>query len=158
VHVTANRVISTGRRRRRHHSELFKAEAVGACQQEGVSIAAVARGINSSLLLRRWVAEASGSRTPIAIERTVPVMATESPDSYVSVPIPASPNRGPDLRRGIPQRSKREHRVAGIGGKRVRAAAQRAHEVIRVDAAWLAIAGYACWRGYRACARGERVR
>jgi transposase len=29
--------------------------------------------------------------------------------------------------------------VAGIGGKRVRAAAQRADEVIRVDAAWLAV-------------------
>ena len=29
--MSANGVISTGRRRRRQHSELFKAEAVGAC-------------------------------------------------------------------------------------------------------------------------------
>jgi len=29
--------------------------------------------------------------------------------------------------------------VASIGGKRVRTAAQRAHEVIRIDAAWLAV-------------------
>jgi transposase-like protein len=89
-------VISTGRRRRRQHSELFKAEAVGACQQEGVSIAAVAlaRGVNASLL-RRWVAEASGSQTPIAIQGTVPVMATESQDSFVSVPIPANRTEGP---------------------------------------------------------------
>ena len=33
--MSTNGVISTGRRRRRRHSELFKAEAVGACQQEG---------------------------------------------------------------------------------------------------------------------------
>jgi hypothetical protein len=54
--VSTNEVIPAGRRRRRRHSELFKAEAVGACQQEGVSIAAVAlaRGVNANLL-RRWV-------------------------------------------------------------------------------------------------------
>jgi transposase len=94
--VSTNGVISTGRRRRRQHSELFKAEAVGACQQEGVSIAAVAlaRGVNASLL-RRWVAEATGSRTPIVIQGTVPVMGTESPDGFVPVPIPANPTEGP---------------------------------------------------------------
>jgi hypothetical protein len=50
--VSTNRVISGGLRRRRAHSDLFKADAVGACQQEGVSIAAVAlaRGVNASLL------------------------------------------------------------------------------------------------------------
>jgi hypothetical protein len=32
--VSTNGVISTGRRRRRQHSELFKAEAVGACQAQ----------------------------------------------------------------------------------------------------------------------------
>jgi transposase len=93
--VSTNGVISTGRRRRRHHSELFKAEAVGACQQEGVSIAAVAlaRGVNASLL-RRWVAEAGNNRTPIAIQGTVPVMARESPDSFVPVQMPANPTEG----------------------------------------------------------------
>jgi len=44
VHVRTNAVITTGRRRRRHHSDLFKAEAVRACQQEGVSVA-LARGV-----------------------------------------------------------------------------------------------------------------
>ena len=60
--MSTNGVISTGRRRRRRHSDLFKAEAVGACQQEGVSIAAVAlaRGVNASLL-RRWPADAEKS-------------------------------------------------------------------------------------------------
>ena len=88
--MSTNGVISTGRRRRRLHSELFKAEAVGACHQEGVSIAAVAlaRGVNASLL-RRWVAEAAGGRAPIAIQRTVPVM--DSSDDFVAVPIPANP-------------------------------------------------------------------
>ena len=32
---------------------------------------------------------------PIAIQGTVPVMATESPDSFVSVPISANPTEGP---------------------------------------------------------------
>jgi hypothetical protein len=34
----------TGRRRRRNHSEQFKAEAVAACRQPGASIAATAAG------------------------------------------------------------------------------------------------------------------
>lgn len=93
--MSTNGVISSGRRRRRTHSDLFKAEAVGACQQEGVSIAAVAlaRGVNASLL-RRWLAEAGASRTPIAIQRTVPTMATESPDGFVPVPMPTNPAEG----------------------------------------------------------------
>jgi transposase len=91
--VSTNGVICSGRRRRRTHSDLFKAEAVGACQQEGVSIAAVAlaRGVNASLL-RRWMAEAGSNRTPIAIQRTVPVMATESQEGFVPVPVmPTNP-------------------------------------------------------------------
>ena len=48
-----------GRRRRRTHSLEFKAEAIAACCQAGVSIASVAlsRGLNANLL-RRWVIEA----------------------------------------------------------------------------------------------------
>jgi transposase len=43
---TVGQLVDTGRRRRTH-SEHFKAEAVGACQQPGVSVAAVAlaRGV-----------------------------------------------------------------------------------------------------------------
>ena len=55
------------RRRRRRHSAEFKAQAVAACQEPGVSIAAMAlaNGINANLL-RRWVvdAEQSQSRPP----------------------------------------------------------------------------------------------
>jgi transposase-like protein len=49
----------SGRRRRRAHSAAFKAEAVAACRQPGMSIAAaaMARAINANLL-RRWVVEA----------------------------------------------------------------------------------------------------
>ncbi len=48
-----------GRRRRRRHSEQFKAAVVGACRQPGVSIAAIAlaNGLNANLL-RRWVIDA----------------------------------------------------------------------------------------------------
>lgn len=51
--------IAVERRRRRRYSIEFKAEAVTACRQPGVSMAAVAmsRSLNANLL-RRWVAEA----------------------------------------------------------------------------------------------------
>ena len=49
------------RRRRRRHSAEFKAEAIAACLQPGISIAAVAlaRGLNANLL-RRWIVAYSG--------------------------------------------------------------------------------------------------
>lgn len=53
---TSEQSIGMVRRRRRRHSEAFKAEAVAACLRPGVSIAAVAlsRGLNANLL-RRWL-------------------------------------------------------------------------------------------------------
>lgn len=50
---------TAGRRRRRLHSDEFKADAVAAASQPGVSMASVAlaRGINANLL-RRWVRDA----------------------------------------------------------------------------------------------------
>jgi transposase-like protein len=56
---TSEQAISMVRRRRRRHSAAFKADAVAACLQPGVSIAAVAlsRGLNANLL-RRWLVEA----------------------------------------------------------------------------------------------------
>jgi transposase-like protein len=84
-------VISAGRRRRRTHSELFKAEAIGACQQEGVSIAAVAlaRGINANML-RCWVRKAERENAPIAIRRTTPLEVAREAESFVPVSLPAS--------------------------------------------------------------------
>jgi transposase len=94
--VSTNGVISTGRRRRRHHSDLFKAEAVGACQQEGVSIAAVAlaRGVNASLL-RRWLTDAERSRAPIAIRPTMSSAGAECVESFIPVSLPGSPTERP---------------------------------------------------------------
>jgi transposase len=89
---TTEKIVETGRRRRRRHSALFKAEAVGACQQPGVSIAAVAlaRRLNANLL-RTWVRQAERNKTPIAIRPTAPSMVNESAESFVPVELPSSP-------------------------------------------------------------------
>ena len=89
--MSTSEVIAAGRRRRRRHSELFKAEAIGACQQEGVSVAAVAlaRGINANML-RCWVRKAERSNAPIAIRRTTPLEVAQPAESFVPVPLPAS--------------------------------------------------------------------
>jgi transposase len=86
---TKGQLIETGRRRRRTHSAHFKAEAVGACQQPGVSVAAVAlaRELNASML-HRWVKQAERSGRPIAIRTTAPM---ESGETFV--PVTLSSNR-----------------------------------------------------------------
>jgi transposase len=92
---TIGQVIETGRRRRRTHSAHFKAEAVGACQQPGVSIAAVAlaRGLNAAML-HRWVKQAERSGRPIAIRTTAPSVAIEGSESFVPVALPSNPTEG----------------------------------------------------------------
>jgi transposase-like protein len=87
---TSEQSLTTGRRRRRHHSVFFKAEAVGACQHPGVSIASVAqaRGVNANLL-RRWVQEAERGGAPIAIRSTAPSTGPDSSDEFVPVTLPA---------------------------------------------------------------------
>jgi transposase-like protein len=92
---TIESVVGTGRRRRRRHSDLFKAEAVGACQQAGVSIAAVAlaRGLNAGVL-RRWVKEADRNGRTIAIQPTTARLVTDSADSFVPVALPSNPVEG----------------------------------------------------------------
>ncbi len=92
---TRAQLIETGRRRRRTHSPHFKAEAVGACQQPGVSIAAVAlaRGLNAAML-HRWVKQAERSGRPIAIRTTAPSMAMESGETFVPVTLPSNPAEG----------------------------------------------------------------
>jgi transposase len=93
---TIEQVVETGRRRRRIHSAHFKAEAVGACQQSGVSIAAVAlaRGLNAAML-HRWVRQAERSGRPIAIRATTPSVAIESEEGFVPVALPSNPVSGP---------------------------------------------------------------
>jgi transposase len=64
---SSDQALSAGRRLRRRHSEAFKSEAVAACRQPGVSIAAIAmsRGVNANLL-RRWVVEAERMGASVA--------------------------------------------------------------------------------------------
>lgn len=75
---------SPGRRRRVHSAE-FKAQAVQAAQQPGVSMAAVAmaHGINANLL-RRWVHERD--QPPIDA-----VTVSEKPGGFIELPMPAPP-------------------------------------------------------------------
>jgi transposase len=89
---TTEQAIGIGRRRRRSHSPLFKAEAVGECQQPGVSIAAIAlaRGLNASVL-RRWVKEAERSGIPIAIRGSASSVQVEGGQNFVPVPLPSNP-------------------------------------------------------------------
>lgn len=72
-----------GRRRRRLHSDEFKADAVAAASQPGVSMASVAlaRGINANLL-RRWVREAEMPQTK-TLGKAVPAAST-----FVAVELP----------------------------------------------------------------------
>ena len=95
----------SGRRRRRNHSEQFKAEAIAACGQPGVSIAAaaLARQINANLL-RRWVTDAeraaAGTAAAVAGSKPTPIQN----EGFIALPLPA-PETNPspiqiEIRRG----------------------------------------------------------
>jgi transposase len=88
---TTDEVVTSGRRRRRRHSVFFKAEAVGACEQPGASVAAVAlaRGLNANLL-RRWVQEAERGDAPIAIRSGEPSDAAAAAGGFVPVSLSSS--------------------------------------------------------------------
>lgn len=77
-----------GRRRRRKHSAEFKAQLVEACQQPGVSSAAIAlaNGLNANML-RRWVndAEQRGSTVTAASKAPSPNPAPE----FIALQLPA---------------------------------------------------------------------
>jgi transposase len=92
---TTGQVVETGRRRRRTHSAHAKAEAMGACQQAAVSIAAVAlaRGLNAAML-HRWVKQAERSGRPIAIRDTAASVAIASEEAFIRVPLPSQSAAG----------------------------------------------------------------
>ncbi|MFZ5520667.1 MAG: IS66-like element accessory protein TnpA [Pseudomonadota bacterium] len=84
------------RRRRRLHSDEFKADAVAACTQPGVSMAAVAlsRGVNANLL-RRWVRDAEvGTNTKVPmLDAPAQLQAPAHPPAapaFIPVPLPGS--------------------------------------------------------------------
>ena len=71
-------IAAMGRRRRRIHSNEFKAQVVAACKPAGVSIAAVAmaNGVNANLT-RRWVVAAerrSGGQLAVAAGAVAPTV------------------------------------------------------------------------------------
>ncbi|QFZ81923.1 transposase [Variovorax paradoxus] len=83
-----------GRRRRRKHSAEFKAELIRACQQPGVSSAAIAlaNGLNANML-RRWVNCAEQPEPAAASVRPLPPPAPE----FVPLKLPA-PQPQTDIR------------------------------------------------------------
>ena len=82
-----------GRRRRRLHSDEFKADAVAAAAQPGVSMASVAltRGINANLL-RRWVRDAE-----VPPVKSLPG-AAPAPSTFVPVQLPEPVAPAMDIR------------------------------------------------------------
>ena len=78
------------RRRRRRHSAAFRAEADAACQQPGVSVAAVAlaRGLNANLL-RRWILQAERGTLLVPVRPTAPRTAVENSGGFVPVKVTA---------------------------------------------------------------------
>lgn len=101
-HVNTTEQTSMVRRRRRSYSEEFKADAVSACLQPGMSMAAVAlsRGLNANLL-RRWVVEAE--RTGFVRQNSRNAAPVESGSRFIPVPlmsVPAEPVIRIELRSG----------------------------------------------------------
>jgi transposase len=90
--------VAGGRRRRRVHSDDFKANAVASCMQPGMSMAAVAmaHGINANLL-RRWVREAE-TRHGTAPSRALPApRPVGKAAAFVPMQMPM-PGVAPDIR------------------------------------------------------------
>ena len=93
-------VVVSGRRRRRHSDE-FKTEAARACEQPGVSMAAVAlaRGVNANLL-RRWVLQHRASSgtvaaTPASVPAFIPLtLPAPTLQSAAAAPIRIELKRG----------------------------------------------------------------
>lgn len=80
-----------GRRRRRLHSDEFKADAVAACMVPGVSMASVAmsHGINANLL-RRWVRAAEmPPKAGASFEPSLPAPKATPAAAFVPLALPA---------------------------------------------------------------------
>ncbi len=91
---TIETTVKGDRRRRRLHTDEFKASLVAACSRPGVSIASVAlaNGINANLL-RRWI-EQGGQRLPSveSIETTVDMPRDQAKAAFVPVQLDATPS------------------------------------------------------------------
>lgn len=76
------------RRRRRYHSPEFKARLIAACQQPGISMAAIAltHQVNANLL-RRWVREAEQAASSLSPVASSDQVAVSQPSSPAFVPV-----------------------------------------------------------------------
>jgi transposase len=110
VNTIKEKAAVMGRRRRRHSDE-FKAQVVAACSQPGVSIAAVsmAHGVNANLA-RRWISEAGEPVGEViemqrADDREVEAPQAALPQPFIPVTMPLASAPAPaeirvELRRG----------------------------------------------------------
>jgi transposase-like protein len=81
-----------GRRRRRKHSEEFKASVIRACRQPGVSMASVAlaNGLNATML-RKWVVQAEqGAGAPRSSSTAMAQAEAKPAFVQMSLPQPAA--------------------------------------------------------------------
>ncbi len=82
--MDTNQIVSSSRSRRRRHSAQFKASVIAACQQPGMSMAAIAlaNGLNANML-RKWVTEAEhrteAGRLDEALALPEPIVAAAKP-------------------------------------------------------------------------------
>ena len=93
MHTNEAIVMAAGRRRRKHSDE-FKTQAVRACEQPGVSMAAVAlaHGVNANLL-RRWVLRHRAAAS-VALTST-----SSNAPAFVALALPAlAPTQAGDIR------------------------------------------------------------
>lgn len=94
---TREGVAIAGRRRRRH-SEEFKAQVVMASRQPGVSMAAVAmaHGINANLL-RRWVCQRAALPQEV-VTANAPTDTSRNAFIPLTLPAPATDVHSPEIR------------------------------------------------------------
>ena len=91
-------VIGASRRRRRSHSDEFKAMVVQACLRPGVSIASVAlaNALNANML-RKWVIDAERAQAVAAAPKSIArnnALTKETPTStpnFIPLPLTVSP-------------------------------------------------------------------
>ena len=89
------------RRQRRSYTEEFKANAVSACLQPGISIASVALslGLNANLL-RRWIVERDVRRVLARSEEVTAASETPpaSPIGFIPLALPPASPRNESIR------------------------------------------------------------
>lgn len=96
--MDTNEGVAIAGRRRRRHSEEFKAQVVMASRQPGVSMAAVtmAHGINANLL-RRWVCRRAALPHEVVSAKS-PSVASRNAFVPLSLAAPIADEPSPDIR------------------------------------------------------------